>query len=256
MKTGIRQQLFGVVSVTLLFAQQALADSATTIPQFDGDIAAARLAASNGGVAVTRAEMSGAVNRFIGDDGNIDATERAHLSAKLADATFRVNVNGQAQKYAQDTLELNQEGPVPSISFAQITATTQELFGAAGALSSAASPQEGFVPNGAGVATQRVLLQGYSDGFNAVSSLFTPVNFSELRARLGARTVAGLPSDDEADGALAYINQVARNSGRLYIASWKSPGRGAPGDLGGYVVAAVSSDRRFVRMVEVTTWVE
>jgi hypothetical protein len=248
---------YGVlVSATLLFVQSALADGATTIPQFDADIAAARSAASNGGVAVTRAEMRGAINRFIGDDSTIDAAERAHLGAKLADASFRSNVNGQALKYAQDTLELNQDGAVPSISFAQITATTEALFGAAGALSNAAAPQEGFVPNGAGVATQRVLLQGYLDGFNAVSGVFIPVNFSELRARLGERTVSGQPSDDEADGALAYLNQIARNSGRLYLASWKSPGRGAPGDLGGYVVAAVSSDRRFVRMVEVTTWVE
>jgi hypothetical protein len=251
MKTRNQCMLFLCGTSTL-----ALALGATTIPQFDADILAARLNTSAGGTSVTRLEMQNALSRFVGDDGQVDSDERAHLVGRLADAAWKININGPALKYAQDFLEVNEQGPIPSIAFDQIVEPPSVLFGANGALAGASAVAQGFIPRGTGLATQATLQQGYLDAFNASPSLFLPVNARELLERLAQATVSGVPFVDEIDGAFAYLNQISRNSSRLYLASWKSPGRGAPGDLGGYVVAAVSSDRRTVRFIEVTTWVE
>jgi len=41
------------------------------------------------------------------------------------------------------------------------------------------------------------------------------------------------------------------------LASWISSHRGGgPGDTGGLVVAAISTDRRFVRLFEIHSWAE
>jgi hypothetical protein len=244
------------VFVVCLVTAKALASGATTVPQFDAAIATARLATSPGGVAVTRAEIQGATGFFLYDDSVVDATEAAALAARLADPAWFAALTGAASSYAQFFQELNQPGPVPSVAFSQLTSTTAQLFGATGALSNAAAVQEGFIPNGTGVANQGTLQQAYLDAFNASPGTFLPANPREVIATLAGSTVSGLPSQDEVDGAFAHALRIARNSNRFYIASWKSPGRGAPGDLGGYVIAAVSTDRRFVRFIEVTVWVE
>jgi hypothetical protein len=65
-------------------------------------------------------------------------------------------------------------------------------------------------------------------------------------------------------GPLASIAFLTQGNGqnnkaasRLYLASWISGGRGGePGNIGGGVIAAVSSDRRAVRFLEVRGWTE
>ncbi len=200
--------------------------------------------------------MQGATNFFFSDDSVVDSLEAGALTTRLADPAWVAPLTGSALSYAKFFQELNQSGPVPSVSFAQLTSTTAQLFGATGALSNAATVQEGFIPNGTGVATQATLQQAYLDGFGAYPGTFRPANPREVINALTGTTVSGLPTPDEVDGAFAQVLQIARNSNRFYLASWQSPGRGAPGDIGGYVIAAVSTDRRFVRFIEVTVWAE
>ncbi len=237
-------------------ASVTFAAGSTAIPQFDTAVLTARQPGSVSGVTVTRSELRNALEVFLQDDGRFEADERAHVLSRLADVAWSAGVAGPAVAYAKSFVELNESGVVPSLSLSQLTATPTELFGAAGALSSTSSLQEGFFPNGTGVATQAALQQAYLDAFNAFPGWFQAVNARELLAQLNSRTLSGQPTADEVDGAFAFVQSIARNSSRLYVSSWKTPGRGAPGDLGGYVVAAVSTDRRFVRFIEVTVWSE
>ncbi|WP_233595281.1 MULTISPECIES: hypothetical protein [Corallococcus] len=75
----------------------------------------------------------------------------------------------------------------------------------------------------------------------------------ELIARLSGNIFSATPTVDEVEGATAFITAISRNSNRLYVTGWSCRGCGAPGYTAGYVIAAVSTDRRFVRMVSVMT---
>ena len=255
MNTALKTLVSGLV---LLATPAAFAAGATTIPAFDARIATARGASSPGGTAVTREEMKGAVDLFLKDDGGVDAAERAHMAAKLSSATFLAGVNGSARKYLSDTHELNDTAttaaPLGSFPVAQ---TPAELYGANGELAGASIIREGYIASGQGVANQVTLVETFnanaSPGNNGVG-YFTPITTQELSARLSQQYFSTHPTVDEAEGALAYIYQTYRNSNRLYIAEWS--GSYHSGYIQGFVVAAVSSDRRFVRFVEVLTYGE
>jgi hypothetical protein len=137
------------------------------------------------------------------------------------------------------------------------SAPVAQLFGATGALTNAAWPKEGFIPYGAGITNQATLQATYLAAYEASASYFDPVTVRELLVMLSGRLESGTPSIDEIEGAQAFIVEISRNSNRLFVAPWSASSRGGqPGDLGGFVVAAVSSDRRFVRFVEFHTWTE
>jgi hypothetical protein len=247
--------------VLLLSASTAGADSASaTIPVFTSKIAAARTASSPGGTTVTRAEMAGALNSSFIRDMSVDSQERAHLGAQLGDANFLKGLTAQAKKYATDFYELNDAASTEApLSLNTVAGATSDLFGATGALSRSARVMEGYIPNGQGVANQVTLSNQYTLFFGSGYDsplYFEPINPRELTERLKGQIMYGTPSLDEVDGAAAYVNEISRNSARLYVADWRTAGRGGPGDGGGYVVAAVSSDRRFVRMLEVLVWSE
>jgi hypothetical protein len=238
-------------------ATPAAASGTTTIPQVDADIATARLTSSPGGTQILRSEMRAAVIRFITDDSIVDAAERAHLAGRLADAAWSAGVTSGARNYAVDFAELNDSGPVAPLSVSDPRIPIADQIGATGALTSSAWVQEGFIPNGAGVTNQITLKTAYRDAFNANPGNFDPVNVRELIDALSRNTLRGTPSADEIDGAVALISQISRNSNRLYLASWISDHRGGgPGDTGGFVVAAISTDRRFVRLFEIQSWAE
>jgi hypothetical protein len=252
MKTSLKSLLSGLV---LLAAPTALADS-TTISAFDTRIKTAREATSPGGTTVTRAEMKAAVDLFI-NDNTVDAAERAHLGAKLGSATFLTGVTGAAKKYLSDTYELNDTAtaaaPLGSFPVAQTPAV---LFGADGTLAGNSVIREGYIPNGQGVANQLTLVETFNANAGGYrwASHFTPISTQELLATLSADYSAVDATADEVEGALAYIHQIYRNSDRLYIAGWS--GSYHSGWIEGFVVAAVSSDRRFVRFVDVLTYGE
>jgi hypothetical protein len=247
-------------ALMLLTAPAALADSTTTIPTFESKIATARGSASPGGSAVLRSEMSDALNTFIyGDDGKVDASERAYLGTKLSDATFLNGVTGSAKKYLTDFHELNDTATTPApLYLGWMQSSPEELYGASGALASSSEIVEGYIPNGQGVANQVTLVHAAYDTFRIGNpGNFDPINLRELHATLSVRYDGSAVSPDEVDGAVALITQISRNSNRLYVAGWScSDCGGGPGDMGGVLVAAVSTDRRFVRMVKLRTWVE
>ncbi|MCY1016247.1 hypothetical protein [Pyxidicoccus sp. MSG2] len=254
MQTSLKSLLSGLV---LLASSPALAGSATTIPAFDAKIATARTATSPGGTTVTRVEMQGAVDLLINDDNQVDAAERAHMGAKLASTTFLTGVNGSAKKYLSDTYELNDTATVAApLGSYPVAGTPAELYGATGSLAFASVIREGYIPNGQGVANQVTLVETFNanaGGYKA-ASYFTPITTQELIATLSANYYATHATVDEVEGALAYIYQIYRNSSRLYVAGWS--GSYHSGYMQGFVVAAVSSDRRFVRFVEVITYGE
>ncbi|ATB30113.1 hypothetical protein [Melittangium boletus] len=242
----------------MFLAAPALADSAASIASFTSKMTAARAATSPGGTAVVRSEIAGALNGSFFLDGHVDAQERAYLATQLGDALFLQGLTGQAKKYLTDFHELNdaadREAP---LTLGPVAGTTAELFGASGALSRSARVKEGYIPNGQGVANQVTLSNQYTQYFGGGYDYplsFEPINPRELIAKLQASTYFGTPSQDEVDGALAYVTEISRNSNRLYIAYWHTEGRGGPGEAAGFVVAAVSTDRRFVRMLEVLSW--
>jgi hypothetical protein len=256
MEMMMRNPLLALALVGAL-ATPAAASGTTTVPQFDADIAAARLTSSPGGTQILRSEMRAAVLRFINDDSTVDAAERAHLASRLADAAWGAGVTGSARKYAVDVAELNDGGSVAPLSVSDPQIPIGDQIGATGALTSSAWVQEGFIPNGEGVTNHITLKTAYRDAFDANPGNFEPINVRELIEALLRNTLSGTPSTDEVDGAVALISQISRNSNRLYVASWISDHRGGgPGDTGGFVVAAVSSDRRFVRFLEIRSWVE
>lgn len=257
MSSLLKSFLGGVV---LLAAPQALADSTTTIPAFNAAIATARTSNSPGGTTVRRAEMMNAVNLFLYDDGKVDAAERTFLGDRINDLVFNIGVTATAQKYMIDVHELNDGATTHApLWLDPMTQTPEALFGATGPLTTSTVIMEGDIPNGqGGVANQKTLTYKAAAAFGLQGSgAFTPITVQELLAKLSAQVINGTPNADEVDGALGLITQVSRNSNRLYTASWSCQtycGGSGPGDAGGYFIAAVSTDRRFVRMVRVTTW--
>jgi hypothetical protein len=255
--TTVRSLLGGLA---LLVAPATLAGSSTTAPLFEARIAAARQATSPGGTTVTRQEMTNALDVFFSDDWTVDTTEYNYLVSKRSDAAFLNGVTGSAQKHLTDFSELNDGAQYAApLGLNAVSATPAVLYGASGALASSSRIREGYIPNGQGVANQVTLSDSYLAAFGGpydYPGTFQPINLRDLTQILQGRNYGGTPSVDEVDGAVAYITQISRNSNRLYSASWRTYGRGGPGEAGGYVIAAVSTDRRFVRMVEVITWAE
>lgn len=243
----------------LLAAPQALADSTTTIPAFNAAIATARTSNSPGGTTVRRAEMMNAVNLFLYDDGKVDAAERTFLGDRINDLVFNIGVTATAKKYMIDVHELNDGATTHApLWLDAMTQTPEVLFGATGPLTTSSVIMEGDIPAGQGVANQKTLTYKAAAAFGLQGAgYFTPITVQELLKKLSASVINGTPNADEVDGALALITQVSRNSNRLYTASWSCQtycGGGGPSDQGGYFIAAVSTDRQFVRMVRVTTW--
>lgn len=260
--SSLKSLLSGAI---LLSAPLALANSTTTIPAFDAKIAAARGATSPGGTTILRAEMSGALHTFIdGDDGVVDAAERAWLGTKVNDATFLTGVEAPAKEFLDLFYELNDAAPTPSTLFLSwLAASPEDLYGAGGPLADASTILEGDISDDEpqGVVNQRTLLETLKStqefGYGAPNSSFYPITQAELLATLSQP--AGFnyetPSQEEVDGAAAFLTEISGDGHRLYQASWACF-RGCQGDVGGYVIAAVNTDRRFVRVVKVITWVE
>jgi hypothetical protein len=245
-----------LAGVALLAAPAALAGTSVSVPAFEAKIATARTSGSPGGTAVTREEMANALESFWTDDWMVDTAEHAYLGTKVNDSTFLTGVNGPAKKYLTDFWEMNDGLGYAPLGLNRITTPASQLFGASGPLASSAEIAEGFIPNGQGVTNQETLLMsygyvlaspGYEDQF-----WFSPINLRQLADLFKGSANQQTPSLDEVDGAIAYLTQISRNSNRLYVGRWRSYYHG--GTSAGYVVAAISSDRRFVRMIKVTSW--
>ncbi|CAM3708001.1 hypothetical protein G4177_07310 [Corallococcus sp. ZKHCc1 1396] len=254
MNKSMKSLLGGLV---LLTAPTALATSTTSIPAFEASITTARGTTSPGGATVLRSELKTALNAFLNDTGGptgVDSAERAYLTTRLNDVPFQQSLTGTAAKYYADFYELNDANPVSApLYLSPVASTPASLYGATGPLANASRIQEGYIANGQGIANQATLGYAFGSYFGPQVSTFEPITVKELIARLSAGTVAGTPTVDEVEGATAYITQISRNSNRLYVTGWSCRGCGAPGYTAGYVIAAVSTDRRFVRMVSVMT---
>ncbi|MFP2928420.1 hypothetical protein ACLESO_25140 [Pyxidicoccus sp. 3LG] len=250
-----------LASVTLLVCPAAVAGTSTSVPAFEARIATARTATSPGGTTVIRAEMISALQVFRGDDGAVDTAEHQYLGTRLGSSAFLTGVTGTAKKYLQDFYELEDGASVPApLGSTAVATPAAQLYGASGPLASTSVIREGFIPNGQGVANQVTLTNTYYTYFGDAwddQLWFEPITLRELTLQLEQNVEGGLPTSDEVDGALAYITDISRNSSRLYVAHWHSWGApGGPGESAGFIVAAVSTDRRFVRMVNFTRWAE
>ncbi|WP_375757037.1 hypothetical protein [Corallococcus exercitus] len=255
MKTLSMTSLLGAMA--LFTAPAAFATSTTSIPAFEASITTAKSPTSPGGTTILRSEIRTALNAFLNDTGGpsgVDTAERAYLTTRLSDTPFQQSLTGTAAKYFADFYELN-DATYPYAQWAMnpVAQTPASLYGATGPLASSSTIREGFIPNSQGVVANQAILMEAFGSFGPQSSTFEPITVKELLALLSGRTVAGTPTVDEVEGALAYITQISRNSNRLYYTGWSCRGCGAPGYTAGYVVAAVSTDRRFVRMVNVMT---
>ncbi|RKH63520.1 hypothetical protein [Corallococcus aberystwythensis] len=247
-----------LLSGLVLFAAPAFATSTTSIPAFEASITTAQGPNSPGGATLVRSEIRAALEAFIYDTGpmGVDSTERGHLTTRLNDTSFQQSLTGTAAKYFADFYELNDatftSHPLYQGSVAQ---TPASLFGATGPLASNADIREGYIPNGQGIANQTTLATAFTTFFEPPVGPFQPITVKELIERLGTTSIKGsTPSVDEVEGAVAYITQISRNSNRLYVADWTCRRCSfSPWNTRGYVIAAVSTDRRFVRMVSVWT---
>jgi hypothetical protein len=252
--TSLKSLLSGMV---LLAAPVALADSSTSIPAFEASVATATTTTSPGGATVLREELKPALASFMQDSypTGVDTTERAYLTAKLGDASFTASLATDAQQYFSAFYELNDAATVAApLSVYPVSGTPESLFGVPGPLADNAVIQEGFIPYKQGVANQLTLGWTFVSAFGPNDHIqFEPINQAELVEVLSGHTVSGTPSAAEVQGAVNYITYISRHSNRLYVSRWACRGCGAPGWTGGYVVAAVSTDRRFVRMVSVMT---
>ena len=246
-----------VGGLVLLTAPAAFATSTTSIPAFEASITAARTATSPGGATIVRSEIRTALNEFINDQGGptgVDTAERAYLATRLSDTAFQQSLTGTAAKYYADFYEVNDATFVSAPLYLNpVAGTAASLYGATGPLANASEIQEGYIANGQGVANQATLGETFSYAYGPQSGIFEPITVKELIEELSGDAVYGTPSVDEVEGATAFITAISRNSNRLYRSYWSCRGCGAPGWTGGYVIAAVSTDRRFVRMVSVMT---
>ncbi|MFY0574375.1 hypothetical protein ACN28S_08470 [Cystobacter fuscus] len=178
----------------------------------------------------------------------------------MSSPTFLTGLEAAAKKYLFDFHELNDAADYEApLSLDPVSGTPAQVFGASGPLASSSRIKEGSIPEGAGVANQVTLTNVYTWVFGGSydrQTHFEPVNVEELTARLQARTAYGTPSAAEVNGALARLARIHNTGNRIYVADWRSEGRGGPGESAGFVVAVVSADRGFVRMLEVLTWAE
>ncbi|MGE6758021.1 hypothetical protein ACQKGO_08435 [Corallococcus interemptor] len=254
MKTLSMKSLVGAL---MLLSTPALATSTTSIPAFEAAVTAAKSSSSPGGTTILRSEIRNALNAFLYDTGGptgVDTAERAYLTTRLNDTPFQQSLTGTAAKYFADFYELN-DATTPSSQWAMnpVAQTPASLYGATGPLASSSSIREGVIPTSQNVVANQFILGEAFGSFGPQAGIFEPITVKELIALLSGHTVSGTPTVDEVEGALAYITAISRNSNRLYYSTWSCRGCGAPGYTAGYVVAAVSTDRRFVRMVNVMT---
>ncbi|MBN8228648.1 hypothetical protein JYK02_14135 [Corallococcus macrosporus] len=252
MKTLSMKSLVGAL---MLLSTPAFA---TSITDFEAAVTAAKSSTSPGGTTIVRSEIRNALNVFLYNTGSptgVDSAERAHLTTRLNDTLFQQSLTGTAAKYYADFYELNDATtPASQWGLSPVAQTPASLYGATGPLASSSTIREGVIPSSQNVvANQFILGEAFGNAFGPQVSIFEPITVKELLALLSGRTVAGTPTVDEVEGALAYITQISRNSNRLYYTGWSCRGCGAPGYTAGYVIAAVSTDRRFVRMVNVMT---
>ncbi|NNC17600.1 hypothetical protein HRD49_19610 [Corallococcus exiguus] len=245
--------------LALFAAPAAFASSTTSIPAFEASISTAQGPLSPGGATILRSELRTAMEAFIYDTGGpqgVDSAERAYLTTRLNDTPFQQSLTGTAAKYYADFYELN-DATFTSYPLYQgsVAGTAASLFGATGPLASNADIREGYIPNGQGIANQATLGTAFTTYFEPPVGPFQPITVKELIERLGTTSIKGsTPSVDEVEGAVAYITQISRNSNRLYVADWTCRRCSfSPWNTRGYVIAAVSTDRRFVRMVSVWT---
>lgn len=250
MKTKSLKWVLGALAV--IAAPAALAGLSTSQPLFESKLKTARATTSPEGAVVNRTEIRGALGSFLQDDGVVDTSERAYLTPKLSDTAFLTGFSTDARAYFSSFHELNDAGTAVELNYTAQGVDPAQAFGVSGVLSRSASIGEGYLP--AGVANQASLQWSYYTGFDITNvGTFDPTSEAELRSALA------LPGATQAEinGAVAYINQISGNSKRIYTASWRNDyGRQYPGGLGGFVIAAVSTDRRFVRYVEFLTWSE
>lgn len=225
-----------------------------SIVAFERATAAARAPHSGGGPKVSRAELRNALSFFLHDDGTIDAGERGHLGACLADPAWRATVSDSALSYAIELHELVAElAPVTS-TVTEVPGSLVDVLGAAGALTSSLWLQEGRL-TGPGTLSHTSLRAAYGRAYNASVGTFDPIDRRELSNELSGRLELGMPTQREIDGVLSYLAQGPKPASRLYLAQWVATGRDTPGqELGGVVIAAVSADRRTVRFVELRVW--
>ncbi|RKH54699.1 hypothetical protein [Corallococcus llansteffanensis] len=253
MKTLSMTSLVGALA--LLTAPAAFATSTTSIPAFEASITTAKGPGSPGGTTILRSELRTALDAFLNDTGGpegVDSAERAYLATRLNDTPFQQSLTGTAAKYYADFYEVNDAAITGApLYLNQVAQTPASLFGATGSLSYARI-YEGYIPNGQGVANQQTLGEAFSMAFGPQASIFEPITVRELISRLSAVSY----NVDEVEGAVAYITAISRNSNRLYTTGWSCRGCGAPGYTQGFAIAAVSTDRRFVRMVSVTTYAD
>ncbi|MBU8894221.1 hypothetical protein DRW03_12185 [Corallococcus sp. H22C18031201] len=252
-----RQTLSSLVaSAVLLASPVAMAGVSVSVPAFEAQVATARTAASPGGTSITRAEMTAALSAFQSDDHVVDAAEHTYLGTKLADSVWKTGINGPAIKYLGDFYELYDAGPVAPQGVTLVTTSTATLYGSSGPLAGASRIAEGYIPNGQGVANNETLKDAYFavayPRAHEQSDDFYPITLADLVTTLRGQVLfQQMPTADDVDGAVAYITQISRNSNRLYISSFVSELDG--GWAAGYVIAAVSTDRRYIRFVRVTT---
>lgn len=247
-----------VLATSSLGARAALASPEappTSIVAFERATAAARAPQSGNGSKVSRAELRNALSFFLHDDGTIDAGERGHLGACLADPAWRATVSDSALAYAIELHELVAESAPVSVTTAEVPGPLVDVLGAAGALTSSLWLQEGRV-SGAGVLSHAALRAAYGRAYNASVGPFDPIDRRELSNELSGRLELGMPTKPELEGVLAYLGQGPRPAFRLYLAQWVATSRESnPGEeLGGVVIAAVSADRKTVRFVELRVW--
>ncbi|RKG98579.1 hypothetical protein [Corallococcus carmarthensis] len=244
--------------LALFAAPAAFASSTTSIPAFEASISTAQGPNSPGGTRILRSELKPALEAFIYDTGGatgVDTAERAYLTTRLNDTPFQQSLTGTAAKYYADFHELN-DATFTSYPLYQgsVAGTAASLFGATGPLASNADIREGYIPNGQGIANQSTLATAFTTYFEPPVGAFQAITVKELIERLGTPIKGSTPTVDEVEGAVAYITQISRNSNRLYVADWTCRRCGfSPWNTRGYVIAAVSTDRRFVRMVSVWT---
>ncbi|HYO68043.1 MAG TPA: hypothetical protein VEU33_18390 [Archangium sp.] len=253
MKSKSLKTLLGVLAVVA--APAALAGLSTTQPMFESRMNTARAATSPEGAVVNRTEIRGALGSFLHDDGVVDSGERAYLAPQVTNTTFLTGFTPEARTYFSSFYELNDAANSSApLSVYPVGQTPAQAFGVSGVLSHSADIQEGVIPSTQGVANQYTLQWTYYSSFDITNlGTFDPTSEAELRSALA------LPGATQAEinGAVAYINQIAGTRKRIYKASWRNDyGRQYPGGLGGFVIAAVSTDRRFVRYVEFVTWSE
>lgn len=239
---------------SLVTVPAAVARIHPSVPALQEKLSTAQAPVSAEGASISRTEMKEALDAFWRDDGMVDPDEHAVVDGMLVDPAFLSGVSGPAREYLLAFEELNDSGEASPLLLHRVTRSGAELFGAAGPLARTARMAEGLVPEGQGTINHDTLLAAYSQTLVDSDATEEPFWFEPITQRQLVELLQGSspqqpPTPDEVDGAMAYLNQVAFGSARLYAGHWRARLHGE--ELTGYVIAAVSPDRRMVRMVRV-----